>query len=1215
MTTQQTDGTQATGYTVDVAKKLMQDYEAGSSFGSALIGSLSPVRTKDNKLFIGFVTAESTFYAVSRSADSTTGWIMQTQTWNAQIDYCGPITLNGQSVIAVILDNQGRDIYTIGFDADGKIEAPDQVGSLWFAAYPIPGWSPTMSMFLNCCAGSNQATMWGYSLTDQKAYPTGFTENGNWVDIPNSPVFCALPLPASSQFPAYAIAYGSGLAVFVGDSVYDGPPNDVKAIKGSLTSLPQIDGVVQVCALATGVNSIQCFAIDGSNKVYSLSGTCNPADGTIGWANSWSVSFFPGSGLAFSFMEGVVDSQGIAHFLLMEGAGQPSGSLWLLHLDLASGGWSSPVEAWPVPVSDFAFCGSPDGVDFCFITPDNKFYYMLLDAQGESSVEEIEIEGDAEMADKATYRIGVTIAATDGGNVSGIGVAIGSDDSFPITVNGNRRFVSAGKTIAAETDQDGCIWMTVDVVNSISSPTIILTSAVFEGGSLEIQADADAEAYLTAVTPQNLLDGQDPRTNTPLLNTAHHDEQDAESICSAIQKIAKTSTAIRYSYASAEPPATIRLVPRPGVYWRGKPVAGAGVTAGARVSSGAGLYSGARVSSKALLESLPDPNWRFRLVDGRPKFEVLTSEEAAAVIAGLKALPAFQPPGPGGLKPGGLKPGGLKPGGLKPGGLKPEGWFDDAWDFVESAWDSVVEGISSVAEIIVTGADAFVTFVINGVSQVLQIALDSVRAVLNLCNGIFDIIGTVLGTVLGWLMDIIGWLFGWPRILAARDNIKALVKQTIGSLPNTIADPSTLVQGWINTLEGFRGKAQGLLGTFEGSAQGSEPVSQYTLGLPPGISWMASAGALPQSTWLMDKLKEAIPKFPNTFPNPTIPGLQTLWDQLGKIMPDLKATFSGLLNGLLPTIQDLITNPQNLGKASLGPIMAIIGQFIDGLITTLEGLLKGLADILHLVWQNAASLAGWFDSEIYLPFLSAFYSKIVKSDLSVLDVVCLVAAIVAVATNVDENLAAAAMAGTAMAGTAMAGAALSNVDLATIFYGINCLTSALASFVKFMIDPDDMPFPASVLASSVDKIVGIITLSLILAGTSGQVWQGVAGSQLGVLVLSSFGVFTEYSWALDVVLGGLQIIADVICIAEDFAGGAVVYTVLDAMQMGLTWTVDAVRAMHDERMTWKRSLPAAILYGIAQGGLTGAKLGCWRATVSGDDRRPALMLRPVVAGV
>ena len=1161
MTTQSTTGAGAPGYTVDVTKKLVQDYEVGSSFSKGGYLEVTPVTSKYGKLSLGLRPDGVPAAFLCRSPDSDTGWVQKPLAITDDVHQLLPVQRNGETELGAVCDTT---LYVVAFDADGNPQYPinQTVGNPSLTSY----WSPAMSLLLQGILWDDKGcVVVGYSTIDEGMYPLGTLDNGVWTLLQwtSDPwILEVIPPPATAKYPALILSYADGLYTYAGTSQYEASPWPRKPVLGTLTKMPTLPGVTNLCVVSAGADRVECIAVDGTNKVYSLMGTYN-ADGTIVWAATWSVSFLPGTGLAIQNLLGTADAQGAAHLLMMDG----NGILWLTHQDQATFTFTPPAEVWGFPVSDFSFCGGANLLDFCFSTPDGHIYYISYDENGESVVEEVLIEGDGEMVDKATYRIGVTIAETAGSNAKGIDVTIESPDSFILTVNGDRHFLRPNQVLAAKTDENGCVWITLDVEDSIAAPVLTLRSTVFQDGCLEIQADAEVEQFLSGVTPDVLLNGQDPRTGTQLLSGVHHDQQDAETICKVIQQIANTSAAVRRMNPSAVPPPHISLTARPGVYWRDAEVKNA--------------------FHREDLDALPQANWRFRMVEGRPSFEVLSKEEAGAVFAELRQLPAFGRP-------------------------KPMGFFDDLWDAVESAWDSVASGISSVYEIVVSGADALVTFVIDGVQQVLTIALDAAGAILNLFNGVFDMLGTLLGTVLGWLLDIIGWLFGWPRILAARDKIKSLIKRSVGSLNGVIADPNVLVTGWINQLEDFRGQAKALFAQFAASPRGSETMDTFSLGLPPGITWLASSGALPESTWLLEKVKQVLPQFGGVYPALPIDGLAAAWSDLDNSFPDLKASVGGLMKGLLSTLGDWITNPTDLGNAALAPVMNIIGQFIDTLIAAIEGLLKGLANVLHIVWENCGKLADWFDSEIYLPFLSAFYSKIVKSDLSMLDVTCLVAAIVAVATGVDGSLPDVASLDVAMG----AAAALDLTGITTIMYSLNCFTTFLSSFTTFMIDPDDLPNKASVLTLFLDRAMSIIVSSLLLTGTNGTVWQAVGGAQLGYTVLSAMVGFTKHSWGWDVLLGLGKIIFDIVAITKSNAAGRVVYTVFDFFQMMLTWVVDADRALQNEGAGWKRNVQAALVYGVTQGGLRGAMVASWHSTVSAAAARPgeAPVVRAVVVG-
>jgi hypothetical protein len=351
------------------------------------------------------------------------------------------------------------------------------------------------------------------------------------------------------------------------------------------------------------------------------------------------------------------------------------------------------------------------------------------------------------------------------------------------------------------------------------------------------------------------------------------------------------------------------------------------------------------------------------------------------------------------------------------------------------AWDAVTGGFAKVVDVIVDAGRATVTFLINGANYIASALLDAADKIYDLVTGVFDMIGTILGTVLGWLLKVLGFLFDWDKILGVRDRLKAQVTAAFSGLQGQVTDPNIGAATVNAQIQELRTSIAQVLASYNASPAGSKTLVNFYGPIPSVASFftVGSSSVLKEATWVIDKLKGALPDFSTDFGLPDVPGLADAMAAL----PAAIANFSDSLfafagQAWLDVLSNWFESLEALTNGNFDPILAIVGQQIDAVCAALQGLVTAFAQVLHTLWAGGAQIAAWLNQTIYFPFFSAFYKAVVESDLSILDLVCLGAAIpMSLGVGAKDRA-----------------AATPNTDAVSGLLSIGILTRALAAFVE-----------------------------------------------------------------------------------------------------------------------------------------------------------------------
>lgn len=290
-------------------------------------------------------------------------------------------------------------------------------------------------------------------------------------------------------------------------------------------------------------------------------------------------------------------------------------------------------------------------------------------------------------------------------------------------------------------------------------------------------------------------------------------------------------------------------------------------------------------------------------------------------------------------------------------------WIKDAWDEVKQFFIKVVDGI---AHFFIQLGETLYRFIIKCISDVVHGV-----------EFIFNKIKVFFKDLVEWL----GFIFSWGSILRTKDVIKNIIKQYI---PYAVSRLPEYKKSIDQTIDGIETKINQWAGleTVSGSIGG---YSANTKALPGKDS--------PEANWGTHHLKSNAAAIKITAPGSLSAqaaaadssSLKKLFDELIAALEREGKIFEKAIDTIKTQIADQI------GTLDAGEIIKrLLAVLADTVLESIENILDTLLDIMQILLEGLPQV---LDAVIEIPVISWLYKKITGSELSFLDLCCLVAAI------------------------------------------------------------------------------------------------------------------------------------------------------------------------------------------------------------------------------
>ncbi|WP_076867175.1 outer membrane protein assembly factor BamB family protein [Bradyrhizobium mercantei] len=333
--------------------------------------------------------------------------------------------------------------------------------------------------------------------------------------------------------------------------------------------------------------------------------------------------------------------------------------------------------------------------------------------------------------------------------------------------------------------------------------------------------------------------------------------------------------------------------------------------------------------------------------------------------------------------------------------------WGDLWDAVKSGAAKIKNAVVYAARQIEDKAKdvvkTVVTAVVNGIERTMDFIVDTVEHAIGIIHGIFNEIVGAIDKVL----QSLSLIFNWTAIVELKNEMKAKVEQSFDRLlkPTTPGGKSLLTRarergnGAFAELRGKLDRAFDELGGIIGADSGAAVQNRNA-----GKNNPAKGGAT--SNWLQSKMSDSLlssqamqahqpsaaaaPGATVAIPEFTLPeGLQGeisrfLDDLQSKVTADVSETIERLKSTLSTATSDLFSQSfrffLDLVRGSLHIGLDVVSAVFDTAMRLLEKLLTA-------VWSYIR------DNPITIPFVSDLYQSVVGSQLTGLDLACLLIAV------------------------------------------------------------------------------------------------------------------------------------------------------------------------------------------------------------------------------
>ncbi|MEM1274973.1 MAG: hypothetical protein AAGH74_00460 [Pseudomonadota bacterium] len=287
----------------------------------------------------------------------------------------------------------------------------------------------------------------------------------------------------------------------------------------------------------------------------------------------------------------------------------------------------------------------------------------------------------------------------------------------------------------------------------------------------------------------------------------------------------------------------------------------------------------------------------------------------------------------------------------------------DALNWLKTAWNTV-------SEFFVQLAGGAYHFIVRIGKSLIRFVLNSVSAVLSTIEFIFKKIKVFFEKLVQWL----GFLFNWDDILDTHVVIKNMLKCFIGHSIQQIP----VLKGEIHKV--FQGLEE-KIDQWAGLEVGGDPLAN-TSSETPDIGQHS-----PQANYGLNHYKNG-----SSSAAVKAGAVETVTNEVMALLKRLEETVlaeAEIIKSAYHTIQTQIVG--QLENLSFGEILKrLLAVIADVLLQSIDNLVGTVLDIAEIILQGILDL---LDAKLEIPVLSWLYRKITGSDLSVLDLVCLIAAI------------------------------------------------------------------------------------------------------------------------------------------------------------------------------------------------------------------------------
>lgn len=294
----------------------------------------------------------------------------------------------------------------------------------------------------------------------------------------------------------------------------------------------------------------------------------------------------------------------------------------------------------------------------------------------------------------------------------------------------------------------------------------------------------------------------------------------------------------------------------------------------------------------------------------------------------------------------------------------------DFFSWLEGAFDQVTEFVVQVA-------DDVYNFFATIANEVYHVVLDCIDAVVHAVEFVFNKIAVFFEDLIKWL----GFIFEWGDILRTHKVLKNIFNQYVANSIDTIGGTRAQLQDCFTQAQDFINSWAGIQATIPPDLAGGT-VNGTTSSAPA-----APGTGSPQANYGIYQTKSNVSSaaVPGPGGNGLTSEVMALFDALLAAVEREGEVLQAAFDSFKTNIVDKIT------ELSFVQIMeGVIAIFADALLQSLENVMLAAIDVMVAL---AHGFKDALNATIDIPVISWLYRQIADADLSLLDLICLIAAI------------------------------------------------------------------------------------------------------------------------------------------------------------------------------------------------------------------------------
>jgi hypothetical protein len=306
-------------------------------------------------------------------------------------------------------------------------------------------------------------------------------------------------------------------------------------------------------------------------------------------------------------------------------------------------------------------------------------------------------------------------------------------------------------------------------------------------------------------------------------------------------------------------------------------------------------------------------------------------------------------------------------------------------DFV--SW--VASGIEAVGDWVLNVVEETVQFVITIGEKVVQVVVEALEEAFEMLNWLLEeILGIDLEKILKWL----GFIFDWNDIVVTHNVFKNMVNQTMNMSYDQVDVLALEVSAWFDSLK----QKVSALQTYDTSSIPSTPVKESGVDaqaqVPESADSNSSFNYSPASNWGTYHLQHS----------QTLSSTSATANEFNVFLAASQNPVSQFYNDiLLPACQSIEASLQQIAQDLIkgftdntltftDVLKQLAGDLIIGILDAIETIVVGFLAFAKDLLSDFQTL---INKTIKIPFFSFVYKEITGNDMSILDMLALIASI------------------------------------------------------------------------------------------------------------------------------------------------------------------------------------------------------------------------------